>query len=153
LLRIYNPNGSESFTCYPRLDFFWSQNAMTQQLLPRGSNYLGGIVQPPVDTQFRAIAQVIIPQYRRDLANAKVIESKHLPKLAQAVVAWYGQLPGTQITALAGRIRFDVSKNGVPAHEDVYAVLCFRVSPQMQSMFWSVEHICSIRGPAGKLDE
>lgn len=153
LLRVYNPSGPESLAIYPKLSFYWTADAWTGQLLSNQRMYMGAEIARPLDTPFRAIQEITIPRYRKDLRSAKVVGTEEMPKLAEAIVAGYGQSNGWQVSARAGRMRFETTQNGQPVQEDVYAVLTFRNAPQLRSGFWDVERVFSVRGPKGKLEE
>ena len=152
-VRIYNPQGPEAFSSYPDLFHYWSTNAVSMQTMPPGSNYYGSIVRRPIDDVFRSIVEVAIPKYRKDLANARVIEKEELPKWADEALKNMPVIAECQNLAKAGRIRFEYDVNGQTVHEDVYAVLSAILTPRLQFMNWDVKQIISIRGPKGKMQE
>ena len=152
-MRIFNPQGPEAFGSYPDLYYYWSTNAMSMQTMPPGSNYYGSIVRKPIDDVFRSIIEVAIPKYRKDLANARVIEKEELPKWAEEALKNMPAINGCQNIAKAGRMRFEYEVNGQPVQEDLYAVLSAIITPQLQFMNWDVKQIASVRGAKGKMQE
>ena len=152
-VRIFNPQGPEAFSGYPALYYYWSWNAWSQQTMPPGTNYSGSIVRKPIDDVFRSIAELVIPKYRRDLADARVIEKEELPKLAEEASKNMLVTPGFRNIVKAGRMRFEYQENGQTVQEDVYAVLSATLNDQSQFMLWNVGQLISIRGPRGKMAE
>src|SRR5271170_3748601 len=74
-LRIYDPNSLACFATYPSNYYVWGNFPG----FPPGSNYGGSIVAQPMQDPFEAIKQIVIPKYRPELADAKVVETELLP--------------------------------------------------------------------------
>ena len=169
-VRIFNPQGPEAFSGYPALYYYWSWNAWSQQTMPPGTNYSGSIVRKPIDDVFRSIAELVIPKYRRDLADARVIEKEELPKLAEEASKNMLVTPGFRNIVKAGRMRFEYQENGQTVQEDVYAVLSATLNDQSQfflsfllgylfrvvgfsvlsSRFWVISFQFSVLPPEGR---
>ena len=145
-LRIYDPNSSAAFSIYPSSYFIWGDFPG----FPPGSNYGGSIVGQPVQDPFQAIEQIVIPQFRPDLANAAVVETEMLPKMVDAAAAALPAAPGTQPQIQAGRVRVEYTADGTPIQEDFFAVLRVDVSAGFE--MWDIDQVVSVRAEKGKLD-
>ena len=152
-LQVFDPKGVSSLGSYPNLYYFWSSSPMSQQLMPPGTNYMGCIVRYPIEDPIKAVRELVLPAYRKELLRARVVEQEELPKMADKVTEASEKMPGTKYLVKACRIRFEYEVDGQPVEEDLYAVLETRVIPQMQSMNWTVSNITSNRAAKGKMEE
>ena len=151
---IYDPNGARWFGVYPSLLYYWDdRNNRLGYHPPVGSKYAGGVVEPPIEDVFKAIQQVVVPTFRKELAHARVVETEKLPKLAKFVFDHSFGLPGQMQTVTAGRMRFEYQVNGQTVQEDVTAALTLRPNPQFKVMNWNISSIISTRGVKGSLDD
>ena len=117
-MRIRNPKGPEQLECFPTVAFSWGDYlAMTG--FPRGSNYLGNEVQPPVRDAIAYLKERHLPRTRGNV-QARVIGEETLPKVAEAARAAEAVPPigGPQMVFTAGRVRIAYELNGQPMEED-----------------------------------
>ena len=122
--------------------FYWSAN---NGVFPQGTKYGGELVEPPVKDQFEALNKVVIPQFRKDLAHAHVIETEKLPKLAQLVYKALPPGPNAQGTVMAGRERFEYEVKGKKVVEDFYVVYRLNVNPRLHIESWAIQNVTSVR--------
>ena len=153
--KVTNPGGTEEWEGFPNQPFWWTTNQGMLSLNPVGSRYFGNEVAPPVDAQ-QAMKQIILPRFRGNAANLKIIEEQHLPELAQAVGAGKQQ-PGIQASADGAKIKIEYQYNGRTFEEEIYCVVEYYTFP-IQSWSgvtyntnWTVDYIFSMKAEKGKL--
>jgi hypothetical protein len=152
-LHMSDPKDVAAFDVYPNHYFFWSQRAAMSPAQPPDARYMGLLIQKPPADQFEALAQVIIPRDRPDLARARVVEQKRLPDVAKAVYESMAKLPGGQYGAAVGRALFEYEFNGQTVQEEMYVCYKRGTDPKLGIMNWSVENVTSTRAPKGQLDQ
>ena len=154
-LHVYDPKGPAAFGVFPALLYYWDtdRNNKLGYHPPLGSKYAGGIVREPVDDVFTAMHDFVIPAYRKDLLNARVVEKEKLPKLSKWVFDHNFGLPGQTQVVKSGRVRFEYQLNGQDVEEDLIAALSVKRDPQSKTFDWRISSIISTRGPKGTLDE
>ena len=150
--RISNPNGIEEISILPTLNFTWSQ--MLQPYFPIGSDYLGMEVRPPIQDPFQVIRTLVLPRYRPDLRNARIVGQEELPKLAAAGNEKYPELRGLA-QYRGGRVRLEYSWNGRAVEEDVFCLLGWVRFPvgTGYSIIWGADEIRTLRAEKGALDK
>ena len=152
--RAFDPHGPAEFEGYPTLLFTWrvNRNGLGPPLPPLGSKSAGGIFAQPVNDQFTAILQVVLPAYRKDLLKARVVDKEKLPKLAEYVFKHNFDAANNRQSVFAGRMRFEYTVDGQPVEEDVTAVLTLN-APQFGGSSWRISDIYTTRAPKGSIDE
>jgi hypothetical protein len=153
-LRVSSPSGDQQIAFYPTLSFYWSSNPMVQRAQPRGSRYLGALVQPVVSDCKTALARVAWPLTQGKVAGAKIVAFNDLPDYASAYEAQLPQGSGVAFTLRAGRLRVQYpDPGGGPAvQQDLIAVLLIIPNPQTQSTNWLIDNIISFKSNTGNLD-
>ncbi len=154
-IKVTSPGGTEEWEGFPNQPFWWSTNQGLLSLNPVGSRYFGNEVAPPVDAQ-QAIRQIILPRFRKNTLNLRIIEEQHLPELAKAVGAGKQQ-PGIEVSADGAKIKIEYTSNGRAVEEEIYCVVEYYTFP-IQSWSgvtyntnWTVDYIFSMKAEKGKL--
>jgi hypothetical protein len=148
-IRIYDPNSAAAFGAYPGLFFYWGAD---NRLFPQGTKYGGSLVEPPMKDQFEALNKVLIPQFRKDLANARIVDQEKLPKLSQLVFKNLPPGPGVQGLVASGRERFAYEVQGTPVVEDFYVVYRQNIHQRLHYENWAIQFVTSVRGPKDQMD-
>ena len=151
-LHAGDPQDLAAFDVYPNHFFYWSAAAARGQVA-QGVRYMGELVEPPPTDQFDAVAKVIIPLHRPDLAQANVVEREKLPKVAEAIFKDFAQSPAWEYGVAVGRMRFEYDLHGKTVQEDMYVAYKRATNPRLGFMNWSVENVTSTRGIKGNLEQ
>lgn len=151
-----NPTAPEALEMFPNQALFWTNNQMLLGMFPVGSRYFGAEVRPVVGSE-KALREIVLPRFRGNVSNLKVVSQKSLPELAKALGAGKSQ-PGVKTFGNAAKIRIEYVQNGVPIEEEIVAVVegfSFPIQT-MQGMVtntnWFVDHIFACKAPKGRLD-
>ncbi|MGB9594647.1 MAG: hypothetical protein ACPL7B_00090 [Candidatus Poribacteria bacterium] len=154
--RVTNTKGSEELEVFPNHAYFWSTNPLTLSLQPIGSRYFGAEVRQPV-APLEFIQNILIPEYRKNVSNLRIIEKQRVPELAQQLVKAQ-QAPGVTFTADAGKIKVEYQRNGV-WFEEVFFVVIESMTYPIQSIYgvtantnWVGDYLFSFKAEKGKLD-
>ncbi len=154
--KVSNTKGSEELEVFPNHSYFWSTNPLTLSLQPKGSRYFGSEVRPPV-APLEFIQDILIPEYRNNVSNLRIIEKQKVPELAQQLVKAQ-QSPGITFTADAGKIKVEYQRNGIWFEEIFFAVIESMTYP-IQSIYgitsntnWIGDYLFSFKAEKGKLD-
>lgn len=155
--RVSNPGGKEEFEVLPNQPFFWTNNRMILATKPIGSRYFGNEVKPPVEV-LEALKKIVIPRFRNNVSNLKIIDEKHLPELAKALGIGNKSQPGFYSSGDVAKIRVEYIKDGIPMEEEIYAVVELlnfpfqTMSGVVTNTIWFVDNIFSFKAEKGKLD-
>jgi hypothetical protein len=154
LLRIHWGDAQDisAFDIYPYLTFVWS----AQGPALAGQTYMGSIVEAPPSDQFDAIAKVIIPLFRPELANAQVIDQKKLPDVAKAEYNKLIQTFSPQLFAIAvwaGTETFEYQLQNQTVQEVVSVTLDESLNRRFGTRSWSIPSANSNRAPKGAFDQ
>src|SRR5579864_9515421 len=145
-VRVNNPNGLEQIETFPWAYCTWIQNPIVP--MPRGSNYLGAIVEPPTDDPKEYVRRYTIPMLRR---GATITGYQEMPEVAKSLTALNG---GTKMRA--GRTRIEYKVNGQPVEEDIYVSLyltSFSLAMNSANILWGPAlPPYGLRGAKGQLD-
>jgi hypothetical protein len=79
--RFYNPGGSAEFDIFPTQAYFWTDNQLFLYTNPPGSLRFGTLVAEPIDLR-TAFTNVIIPNFRGQAGDLRIVESKEVAELA-----------------------------------------------------------------------
>lgn len=152
--RVSDPKGNGEFEVFPNLPFFWSDNRMILDMFPVGSRYFGNEVLPPLGP-LAALKEIVIPRFRGNVSNLRIVSEENLPDLAQSLGE---SQPGISTTASGAKVRIAYLRDGKPIEEEIYAVV-ESVSFPIQTMYgpatnvnWYVDYIFSFKAPRGELD-
>jgi hypothetical protein len=143
-----------AFDLYPYLSFYWNPRAAGQGFQP-GQTYMGSIIKEPPSDQFDAIAKVIIPFFRPELANAKVADKQRLPDVAKAEYAQDSKMISPQAAALevwAGNETFEYDLHGQTVQEIVTLTLVETLNRRFGYYGWSISNASSVRAIKGATD-
>lgn len=155
--RVYDPNGTAEFEVFPNQSFFWTNNPNILNFYPAGAKYFGNEVRQPVSA-LDAMSGIMLPLFRQQYANLKVINRKQLPELAQALTAGNKQQGATQ-SADGCSTRIEYDDNGKTIEEEIYCVveqLSFNTSGMFGTYFniyWYVDYIFSFKAEKGQLEK
>lgn len=154
---VSNPKGSESFEVFPNQPFFWSTNQQLLNMLPAGSKYFGCEVQPIMNAM-QAMTHVVLPRFRSNPGNLKVIKLDPVPELARAIGANTPQQVGVLSNFDAAKVRIEYALNGKIMEEEIYAVVeaySFPIQSWGTIVYntnWTVSYIFSYKAEKGKLE-
>jgi hypothetical protein len=151
--RVRNPSGPEEVQVIPSQAFFWSNNPTVMSLFPPGKKYFGAEVRKPVSA-LEALKTVVLPRFRGDAVDLKVVAGEALPDLARQV----GKAGQPGMSADAARVRVEYARGGVAMEEELYAVV-ESMSYPVQTMSgpvthtnWFVNYTVAFRAEKGRLD-
>jgi hypothetical protein len=155
--RVTNPKGTEELEVFPNQMFFWTNNQMLLATFPVGSRYFGSEVRPPAaPTDF--LQNVLIPRFRGNVVNLRVVETKQLPDLARQLGAGMQAQPGVSTSADGGNVKIEYQRDGRWMEETIYTVVESFTFP-IQTMYgvvantnWVGDYIFSFKSEKGKLD-
>lgn len=155
--RVTNPAGTAEFEAFPNHMFFWTNNQMILSMFPVGSRYLGSeVLQPATPVDF--LQNVLIPRFRGNVSNLRVVERKQLPELARQLGANMPSHPGVSTSVDGGKVKIEYQRNGRWMEETIYAVV-ESFSYPIQTMYgtvvntnWLGEYLFSFKAEKGKLD-
>jgi hypothetical protein len=155
--QVRNPKGMEEFEVFPNQPFFWTNNSMLLSMFPAGSRYFGNEVRSAVDA-LTALKNIVLPRFRRNFINLKIISEQKLPELARALGAGKQSQPGIISSADSAKIRIEYSRSGATIEEEMYGVV-ETISFPIQTMYgiatntiWFVDYLFSFKAEKGKLD-
>lgn len=155
--RVSNPKAKEEFEVFPNQPFFWTNNQMVLSIFPAGSRYFGNEIHPPV-SPLEALKKIVVPRFRGQVTNLRIIGEQTLPELAKALGINTQVQPGISQSQDGAKIRIEYSQDGIPVEEEIYCII-ESVSYSMQSINgiitninWAVDYIFSFKAEKGKLD-
>jgi len=155
--RVWNPKGKEEFEVFPTQPFFWTDNPMTLSIFPVGSRYFGNEVRP-MAKPIEALKQIVIPRFKRNASDLRIVNEEPLPDLAKAVGAGMQSQAGLSASAEGARIRIEYNRGGKEMEEEIYTVVQ-SISFPVQTMTgpvtntnWYVDYVFSFKAEKGKLD-
>jgi hypothetical protein len=155
--RIYHPNGVEELEVFPNQAFFWTDNPTQLQLFPVGSRYFGSEVRP-IAGPVQALKEIVLPRFRGDAVDLRVVSEQELPDLAESLRAATQNQLGLSTSAEGAKIRIEYQRNGKWMEEELYG-LVESMSFPIRSMFgqftntnWYVDYLFSFKAEKGKLD-
>jgi hypothetical protein len=155
--RVRNLNRTLEFEVFPSQPFFWTNNQMILSLFPMGSRYFGNEVYPPVKP-IEALKQIVIPRFRQNVTELRIISEQSLPDLPQGVGAGRQAQPGVSISAEGAKIRIEYNRSGIGMEEEIYTVVQSVAFPVqtitgvVTNINWFVDYIFSFKAEKGKLD-
>ncbi|HSU66239.1 MAG TPA: hypothetical protein VLJ39_05190, partial [Tepidisphaeraceae bacterium] len=159
--------GPEMWAGYPVQTFVWRDNfnlfGLQFPIRPGDADPMTGEeVARPLPTAADCIRELIIPRFRKDLANAGVVSSREYDdadakemekKLTGESIT---DKPGMKVSHKAAVVRFQYTLNNRPMEEEL---TCLTLYADIQSAnlpvmhFWQTEFAASFRAERGKLEE
>jgi hypothetical protein len=162
---ISNPKGTEQMAVYPILIFEDGVRenaaaiaavagpgavASAQEHYPEGGSYMYNEVRRVVADPVQFLQQFMIPRFRPDLAEAKIVAVADAPWAAAFLGHAY---PSQQnIDLHAARIRLEYLKGGTEMQEDFFLAMSF--APILErELIWQPDLAYSMRAEKGKLED
>jgi len=155
--RIRNPKGPEELEIFPNQPFFWTNNQMLLYQFPIGSRYFGNEVRPPVGP-IDALKLIILPRFRGDVGDLRVVYERALPDLAESLGAGKRTQPGILSKRDGAKIRIEYQRDRRLMEEEIYGVVeSFSFSmPSFDGSIininWMVDYLFSFKAEKGKLE-
>jgi hypothetical protein len=131
---------------YPDVYCYWDVRMARFPQAPN-SRHLGMLIARPPADQFDAIMNYVLPRFRPDLQQARVVEKIKKPEWSKKAVDSTPKLPNLNYGAYSGIITFEYQKNGETVKEQIGLVFKQITSRQLGYDQWSLENITSARGP------
>ena len=103
------------------------------------------------------LQRVVIPQFRKNVANLRVVGAQPLPNLARQLGAGQQTAPGVRSAATAGKVRLEYQLAAWPMEEELYAVVETHTYPLQTlqgvctNVSWVASYLFSFRAPKGQL--
>jgi hypothetical protein len=145
-VRAYNPAGPEAVFSYPMLPFVASV-----WHLPPGGRYIGNEVGPYPGDIAGYVRLYLLPRFRPEVRNARVVAVEPMPDWAQTSLAVQGaRSAGIRAQAEAGRVRIAYALDGQPVEEEFYVMLDSLYMVGLHN--WGAEWATSVRAAPGRLD-
>jgi hypothetical protein len=147
---VSSPGGKTVFQVLPTQRYFWTNIPKILNEFPPGSRYYGGEVRAPMQP-LEALKTVIIPKFRPNAKNIKVLVEQRLPRLTQGLSAGVLSQPDAETAASGARIRIQYTSSGIQVEEEIYCVvetiLYHFASPTgtQTTMMWNIDYILSFR--------
>jgi len=154
---VSNSKGSEEFEVFPNQPFFWSNNQQLLGMFPAGSRYFGNEVQP-VMSATQALHRVVLPRFRNNAGNLRIVKEDPVPELAGAIGAMAQQQGGIISKFDAAKVRIEYTMVGKTMEEEIYAVIESYSFPIQAwgvvtyNTNWTVSYIFSYKAEKGKLE-
>lgn len=154
---VSNSKGSEEFEVFPNQPFFWSTNQQLLEMFPPGSKYFGNEVQPVMNAS-KALRKVVLPRFRNNVGNLRVIKDEPVPALAKAISAMAQSQPGITSNFDASKVSIEYTTGGKSMVEEIYAVVESYTYPIQAwgsvtyNTNWTVSYIFSYKAENNKLE-
>jgi hypothetical protein len=154
---VSNTKGAEEFEVFPNQPFFWSTNQQLLNMFPIGSKYFGSEVKPILNAT-QAIHQVVLPRFRNNVGNLRVIKDESVPELAKAIGSKINQEGGVISKTDASKVRIEYTLAGKSMEEEIYTVVesySFPIQVWGSLKYntnWTVDNIFSYKAEKGKLE-
>lgn len=155
--KVKNPKNREEFEVFPDQSFFWTNNPMFFESFPVGSMYYGNEVRRPAGA-VSALENIVLPRFRENVRNLKIISEQELPGLARKVEEGQERAQGVSATADAAKIRVEYQENGIWMDEDIYGVVelsessATNIYTTIKMDKWVLDYLFSFKAEKGKLD-
>ncbi len=156
--RVTSPQGTEEMEVFPNQMFFWTNNPMILSTFPMGSRYFGSEVRPPAGSMKDLFTGILIPRFRGNVPELRVMEVKPLPDLVQQLRAGQQAAPGGNTSSEGGKARIEYRKDNRLMEEEMFAVMeanAFSIPSMMGQIInvnWMADYLFSFKAEKGKLD-
>jgi hypothetical protein len=135
--------GDEQDIC--ALDDYPNMDCCFGKIMAGRTRFQGAeVLKPPAD-QFDAILTVIVPRFRPELANAKVVDKVKKPEWAKAAYEKIKQVQGYQYAVWAGIMTFEYQIKGQTVKEQVALTYKRETNPKLGFVLWYLENVSSAR--------
>ncbi|MDB5284727.1 MAG: hypothetical protein JWO06_3802 [Bacteroidota bacterium] len=145
-IQATDPSGQMEFEYFPLGCFFATRNQMTLISFPYGSKYMGCLVVSEVPSAAGAIKKYLLPLFRKNVTNLKVIEEKVLSPEKRQVIAT--NIYSRSETVL---LRVEYTENGKAYEENIYGIRSVTDSPGTDFNNWTLSNCYGFKAPKGKL--
>jgi hypothetical protein len=136
----YNPRGSECFEFLPSQVFMWLEG--DYGVVPVGQKSFGLVRMPPRPAP-DALANLVIPAFRRDRQNLRVTSVQPVQNLWQL----FNDEPPPNAESLMARVEYDA--HGHAFEEEFYGVYGWKQTMQLN---WGFSRLICFRAARGQLD-
>ena len=148
--KFYDPQTIEACEFFPIHDYFWTNNQMTMGFFPPGSRYMGSEVRAPRPLA-EIMQKVIIPQYRGQYQDIRIVSSERIPMEVQGSP----QTLGMRVSREGIQMKIEYTHNGIPLEEEFYAVMdIMSTQPDYSGIYiqnWSISYLTSFKTRKGQL--
>jgi hypothetical protein len=138
-----NPNGTESLEFLPMAAFFWLEPNF---MYTPGQSVMGQLCLPPMRAG-DALLQQVIPKYRGDRENLRIVRAEAVPNLAQNLKA--DELNGIPNEGVKARIEY--TEDGQMFEEEFYACAYWQ-PPNGGQINWGLARLACFRTARGELE-
>ena len=155
--KVTSPSEKEEIEVFPTQSMFWTNNRMLLTTFPTGARYFGAEVHPVVEPA-QALSKIILPRFRGNVSELKVISRKDLPGLDKSIKAGANQ-PDVKVFSRGAKMRIEYTRAGVPMEEEIFAVVSgysfgvMTMQGPVTNTNWFVDYIFSYKAPKGQLDK
>lgn len=118
--KVTSPTGTEEMEGFPNCMFFWTNNQMLLNMFPVGSRYFGAEVRPVMGAA-DYLQKVLIPRFRQNVSNLRIVEVAPLPEIARLLTP-QAQM-GMSVSFDAAKVKIEYQMNGVWMEEEIYALI------------------------------
>jgi hypothetical protein len=148
--QTFNPQGTESVEFLPAEYFFWINEAYGYY--QQGQNVMGQVCLPPMSAA-DAMTRWVVPKYRGNRANLKIVGVGTVPHLAQRI--------GLNLSGAASEdvsVKLEYWENGKLFEEELYGVKLTQNVPyygpqgMMMQINWGFARLFSFRAEKGALN-
>ena len=147
-LQVTDPSGQMKFEYFPLGCFYATRNAMSLRSFPYGSKYMGCLVVGEVPSTANAIKKYLLPVFRKNARNLKVVEEKVLsPENRQMIAA---NIYSRSETVL---LRLEYMEGNVLYEENIYGIRSVTDSPGADFNTWTLANCYGFNAPKGKLKD
>lgn len=166
-MRVTSPDGLTRFEILPQMPFVDGAREANMQAVQvlgpsavaamaerfaEGQLYFGNEVRERIDEPTEFLRRIVIPRFRADLQDLRILEMEDMPEVAQAIAAAEPAEPGSRKSVHVGRARIEFSEGRQVFEEDIYAVLLLVDIPAIRQTYWGAEHLLAFRAPKGQLN-
>ena len=166
-MRVASPDGLTQFEILPQMPFVDGARETNMQAVrmagsaaiaamaerfAEGQLYFGNEVRQRVDDPALFVRQFVLPRFRAELRDLRIVKVEDMPKVAEAIAAAEPAEEASRKTVRVGRTRIEFSLGRQAFEEDIYCVLLLVEIPAIRQTYWSAEHLLAFRAPRGQLD-
>lgn len=148
--QAFNPHGTEAFEFLPVEYFFWINEGYG--FYQQGQNYLGQVCLPPMSAA-DAMTRWVVPKYRGNRPDLKIVGVSFVPQLAQRINLKLGGATTEDVC-----VKLTYTEQGRLFEEELYGLKFAQNAPyygpqgMMMQINWGFARLFSFRAEAGALD-
>jgi len=154
---VSDPIGKLELQLLPAQSFFSTEDPTVLLYFPVGSKYYGNEVwQYPPLTPLETLKQIILPRFRGNVNNLKIVDEQSLPEVASLLRAGISSQQTTSIDA--GKIRIEYDQNSTSMEEEIYCVVesnTFKTYYPLityNNALWMADYLFTFKAEKGNLD-